>query len=151
MWTGIRAVVLTATLAAAPVAAPHPAATAVHRVLFDNSKAETAGNADWIVSTAQPDPTAQNPSPSTESSWTGAISAWGVRLQRTGQYSLRTLPPGNTISYGGGGALDLANFDEFRMPGPNAPLSAAEKAAILRFLPPRRGVFLIVGPTRSDP
>src|SRR5256885_4057375 len=149
MWTGIRAVVLTATLAAVPVAAPRPA-TAVHRVLFDNSKAETAGNADWILSTAQPDPTAQNPGPSTESSWTGAISAWGVRLQRTGQYSLRTLPPGNTISYGGGGALDLANFDEFVMPEPNAPLSAAEKSAILRFVQHGGGFFLIVDHTGSD-
>ncbi len=33
-----------------------PAATTVHRVLFDNTKAETAGNADWIISTSQPDP-----------------------------------------------------------------------------------------------
>src|SRR2546423_13033221 len=150
MWTGIRAVVLTATLAAAPVAAPHPAATAVHRVLFDNSKAETAGNADWILSTAQPDPTAQNPSPSTESSWTGAISAWGVRLQRTGQYSLKTLPPGNTITYGGGGALDLANFDEFVMPEPNSPLSASEKTAILRFVQNGGGFLLVVDHTGSD-
>src|SRR5205814_9403810 len=142
--------VLGAALAVAPVAAPHAGAAPVHRVLFDNTKAETAGNADWIVSTAQPDPTAQNPNPTSESSWTGAISAWGIALQRTGQYSLKTLPPGNTITYGGGGALDLANFDEFVMPEPNSPLSAAEKAAIMRFIQNGGGFFLIVDPTGSD-
>ena len=131
------------------VAPPAHAAT-LHRVLFDNSKAETAGNADWIVSTAQPDPTVQNPNPTNESSWTGAISAWGVALQRTGQYSLKTLPPGNTITYGGGGALDLANFDEFVMPEPNSPLSASEKTAILRFVQNGGGFLLVVDHTGSD-
>lgn len=138
-----------ATAATLTAVAPAHAAT-LHRVLFDNSKAETAGNADWIVSTAQPDPTAQNPNPTSETSWTGAISAWGVALQRTGQYSLRTLPPGNTITYGGGGSLDLANFDEFVMPEPNSPLSAAEKTAILRFVQNGGGFFLVVDHTGSD-
>ncbi len=122
----------------------------MHRVLFDDSKAETAGNADWIISTAMPDPTAQNPNPTGETSWTGAISSWGVALQRTGQYALGTLPPGNTITFGGGGALDLANFDEFVMPEPNAPLSAAEKTAILRFVQNGGGFFLVVDHTGSD-
>src|SRR5256886_5177047 len=139
------------TVAAALTAVAPPAHAATpHRVLFDNSKAETAGNADWIVSTAQPDPTVQNPNPTNEGSWTGGISAWGVALQRTGQYSLKTLPPGNTITYGGGGALDLANFDEFVMPEPNAPLSAAEKTAILRFIQNGGGFLLIVDHTGSD-
>ena len=134
---------------AAHAAAVSPAAT-VHRVLFDDSKAETAGNADWIISTSMPDPLAQNANPSTERSWTGALSAWGVALQRTGQYSLKTLPPGSTISYGGSAALDLANFDEFVMPEPNSPLSAAEKTAILRFVQNGGGFFLIVDHTGSD-
>ncbi|WP_433078139.1 hydrolase [Dactylosporangium sp. CA-052675] len=125
-------------------------AAAVHRVLFDNSKAETAGNADWIISTSQPDPLNQNANPSSETSWTGALSSWGVALQRTGQYSLKTLPAGNTITYGGSGALDLKNFDEFVMPEPNAPLSAAEKTAIMRFIQAGGGFFLIVDHTASD-
>jgi hypothetical protein len=130
---------------------PAPAAAAVvHRVLFDDSKAETAGNADWIISTAMPDPTGQNPNPTGETSWTGALSAWGVALQRTGSYDLATLPPGNAITFGGGGALDLANFDEFVMPEPNAPLSAAEKTAILRFVQGGGGLFLVVDHTGSD-
>jgi hypothetical protein len=140
-----------AAAAATALVLPHQAqAATAHRILFDDSKAETAGNADWIVSTSMPDPTVQNPNPTTETSWTGAISAWGVALQQTGQYSLKTLPPGNTITYGGGGALDLANFDEFVMPEPNSPLSAAEKSAIMRFIQNGGGFFLIVDHTGSD-
>lgn len=148
----IRAVVILAALAAtSAVILPHPASAAVvHRILFDDSKAETAGNADWIVSTSMPDPTVQNANPTSESSWTGAISAWGVALQRTGQYSIKTLPPGNTITFGGGGTLDLANFDEFVMPEPNSPLSASEKTAIMRFIQGGGGFFLIVDHTGSD-
>jgi hypothetical protein len=149
---GILATVLLASAPFAALAAPAtPAAAAtVHRVLFDNTKAETAGNADWIISTSQPDPLNQNANPTTETSWTGAVSAWGVGLQKTGRYSLKTLPSGNTITYGGSGSLDLANFDEFVMPEPNAPLSAAEKTAIMRFIQNGGGFFLVVDHTGSD-
>ncbi|RSD21956.1 M6 family metallopeptidase [Amycolatopsis eburnea] len=131
------------------LAAPAHAAV-VHRVLFDNTKAETAGNADWIVGTSQPDPTAQNSAPQKETDWTGALSAWGVALQKTGQYSVKTLPPGNTISYGTGGALDLQNFDEFVLPEPNVVLSASEKSAVMRFVQNGGGLFLISDHTGSD-
>ncbi len=131
-------------------AQPATAATTVHRVLFDDTSAETAGNADWIISTSMPDPLAQNPNPTTETSWTGAISAWGVALQKTGQYSLKTLPPGNTITYGGTGALDLQNFDEFVIDEPNVQFSAAEKTAIMKFVQNGGGLFLIVDHNGSD-
>ncbi len=151
---GIRTRTLAAAVALAAgtvLVAPHLAhAATTHRVLFDDTKAETAGNADWIISTSMPDPTAQNANPTSESSWTGAISAWGVALQRTGEYSLKTLAPGNTITYGGGGALDLANFDEFVTPEPNSPLSASEKAAIMHFIQNGGGFFLVVDHTGSD-
>jgi hypothetical protein len=147
--TTLAAVVAIATAAAVVPSSVSGAAPAI-RVLFDDTKAETAGNADWIVSTAIPNPTAQNASPTTERSWTGAISAWGVALQRTGQYSLSTLAPGNRITFGGTGAQDLANFDVFVMPEPNAPLSAAEKTAIMRFIQAGGGFFLIVDHTGSD-
>ncbi|MFG2042774.1 hydrolase [Dactylosporangium sp. NPDC048998] len=147
----LAAAIVAAGTVAVVVAQAGPSEAAVtHRVLFDNSKAETAGNADWIISTSQPDPLGQNPAPTTESSWTGALSSWGVALQRTGEYSLKTLPAGNTITYGGSGALDLKNFDEFVMPEPNAPLSAAEKTAIMRFIQAGGGFFLIVDHTGSD-
>ncbi|SOB84817.1 hypothetical protein SAMN06272789_5078 [Streptomyces sp. 1331.2] len=139
-----------ATAAPASATAVHTLSTTPHRVLFDNSKAETAGNADWIISTSQPDPLAQNPSPTTEKSWTGALSAWGVALQKTGQYSLKTLPSGSTITYGTGGALDLANFDTFVIPEPNIRLSAAEKTAVMTFVRNGGGLFLISDHTGSD-
>src|SRR3954464_12124704 len=124
--TAMAAVLGTMVAGAATIQAftPPPAAAATtHRVLFDNAHAETAGNADWIISTSQPDPLSQNSTPTSETSWTGALSAWGVALQRTGQYSLKTLTAGSTVTYGGSGALDLKNFDEFVMPEPNSPLS----------------------------
>jgi hypothetical protein len=140
-----------AARAAAPAAGPRAApAAAVHRILFDDTKAETAGNADWIIGTSMPDPLGQNPAPTSESSWTGAISAWGVALQRTGGYSLKTLPPGAGIGYGGGGALDLANFDEFVIPEPNILFTPAEKLAIMQFVQHGGGLFLVVDHTGSD-
>jgi hypothetical protein len=135
--------------AAAP--ARTAASAAVHRVLFDNTKAETAGNADWIISTSQPDPLQQDSAPQAETDWTGALSSWGVALQKTGQYSLKTLPTGNTITYGNtSSALDLSNFDAFVLPEPNVQLSAAEKTAVMRFVQNGGGLFLISDHTGSD-
>ena len=150
-----RAVLAAAIVAAgaalvAVVSTPPASAAVVHRVLFDNSKAETAGNADWIISTSQPDPLGQNSNPTSETSWTGALSSWGVALQRTGSYSLKTLTAGSTITYGGSGALDLKNFDVFVMPEPNVLLSSAEKTAIMKFIQAGGGFFLIVDHTGSD-
>ncbi|WP_329500295.1 putative Ig domain-containing protein [Kitasatospora herbaricolor] len=139
-----------ATTATAATTAATTAAVAPKRVLFDNSKGETAGNADWIISTGQPDPLTQNANPTTETSWTGAISAWGVALQKTGRYSLKTLPAGSTITYGTGGALDLANFDEFVLPEPNIRLGDAEKTAVMKFVQNGGGLFLISDHTVSD-
>ncbi|WP_354644596.1 putative Ig domain-containing protein [Kitasatospora camelliae] len=148
---GTSAVPHRAAAAGTAITAPATAAASTpKRILFDNSKAETAGNADWIISTGQPDPLAQNANPTTETSWTGALSAWGVALQRTGQYSLKTLPAGSTITYGTGGALDLANFDAFVLPEPNIRLSDAEKTAVMRFVQNGGGLFLISDHTVSD-
>ncbi|MFE5588280.1 putative Ig domain-containing protein, partial [Kitasatospora sp. NPDC056531] len=153
----LGAVVLTVLAGASAV--PHraeaatvtsTATTTQHRVLFDNSKAETAGNADWIISTSQPDPLGENANPQSETDWTGAISSWGVALQKTGQYSLKTLPSGSTITYGTGGALDLANFDEFVLPEPNIRLSDSEKTAVMTFVQNGGGLFLISDHTGSD-
>ncbi|MFE9405787.1 hydrolase [Streptomyces sp. NPDC006530] len=139
--------------AAAQAATPPIAAAATtgpHRVLFDNSKAETAGNADWIIGTSQPDPLGQNPSPATEKDWTGALSSWGVALQKTGNYALKTLPSGSSITYGTSSATDLKNFDTFVLPEPNVLLSAAEKTAVMQFVNNGGGLFLISDHTGSD-
>jgi hypothetical protein len=74
---GMLALLLIGSAGLVPAAAA--AAVVVHRVLFDDTLAETAGNADWIISTSMPDPLAQNANPTGETSWTGAISAWEWR------------------------------------------------------------------------
>lgn len=73
-----------------------------------------------------------------------------MALQRTGSYSLKTLPAGSTITYGGGGALDLKNVDVFVLPEPNVRFSAAEKTAIMTFVQAGGGLFLIVDHAGSD-
>ncbi|MGW6358626.1 hydrolase [Streptomyces sp. NPDC055092] len=138
------------TASQAATAAPATAAATPHRVLFDNTKAETAGNADWIIGTSQPDPLGQDATPSAETDWTGALSAWGVGLQKTGDYALKTLPSGNTITYGTSSALDLKNFDTFVLPEPNVLLSAAEKTAVMKFVQNGGGLFLISDHTGAD-
>jgi hypothetical protein len=126
------------------------AAATPHRVLFDNTHAETAGNADWIISTSQPDPLGQDSTPSAETDWTGALSAWGVALQKTGEYSLKTLPSGSSLSYGGTAALDLGNFDTLVIPEPNTLFTAAEKTAIMKFVQAGGGLFMIADHTGAD-
>ncbi|MEV8035490.1 hydrolase [Streptomyces sp. NPDC086182] len=140
---------LTGAAVQAATAVPAHAATP-HRVLFDNGHAETAGNADWIISTSQPDPLGQNSSPTSETSWTGALSSWGVALQKTGNYSLKTLPSGSSLSYGGSAATDLSNFDELVLPEPNTLFTTAEKTAIMTFVKNGGGLFMISDHTGSD-
>ncbi|WP_369044170.1 hydrolase [Streptomyces sp. Midd1] len=121
-----------------------------HRVLFDNGHAETAGNADWIISTSQPDPLGQDSTPSAETDWTGALSSWGVTLQKTGDYSLRTLPSGSSLTYGGTAATDLSNVDELVLPEPNTLFTTAEKTAIMTFVKNGGGLFMISDHTGAD-
>ncbi|MET7615584.1 hydrolase [Streptomyces sp. NPDC005408] len=147
---GVFGALVAATAVQAAAAAPAPAAATPHRILFDNTKAETAGNADWIIGTSQPDPLGQDATPSAETDWTGAISAWGVALQKTGNYQLKTLPSGNSITYGTTGALDLQNFDTFVLPEPNILLSAAEKTAVMKFVQNGGGLFLVSDHTGAD-
>lgn len=128
---------------------PHAHASSSYRVLFDNAHAETAGNADWVISGSQPDPLAENANPQVESDWTGGISAWGVALQRTGRYNLKT----NTgaITYGNGNnPLDLRNFDVLVLPEPNILFSSSEKTAILTFVHDGGGLFMIADHSGSD-
>ncbi|MEV6836605.1 hydrolase [Streptomyces sp. NPDC051133] len=128
--------------------AAHAATT--HRILFDNAHAETAGNADWIISTSQPDPLGQDSSPSAETDWTGALSSWGVALQKTGEYSLKTLPSGSSLSYGGSSSTDLSNFDTLVLPEPNTLFTSAEKTAIMNFVKNGGGLFMVSDHTGSD-
>ncbi|MFK0023762.1 hydrolase [Streptomyces sp. NPDC090798] len=133
----------------ASTAAPAAAATP-HRILFDNAHAETAGNADWIISTSQPDPLGQDSTPSAETDWTGALSSWGVALQKTGDYSLKTLPSGSSLAYGGSTATDLSKFDTLVLPEPNTLFTTAEKTAIMTFVNNGGGLFMISDHTGAD-
>ncbi|MEV0980075.1 hydrolase [Streptomyces sp. NPDC049915] len=138
-----------AALQTGATATPAHAATP-HRVLFDNAHAETAGNADWIISTSQPDPLGQDATPSAETDWTGALSSWGVALHKTGGYNLKTLPSGSSLSYGGTSATDLSQFDTLVLPEPNTLFTSAEKTAIMNFVKNGGGLFMISDHTGAD-
>lgn len=126
-------------------------AATTYKVLFDNTRAETAGNADWIISTSQPDPLTQNANPQVETDWTGAISAWGVGLQKTGRYSLKTLTSTYGITYGNSSnPYDLKNFNEFVVPEPNVLFSTSEKTAIMKFVQNGGGLFMVADHQGSD-
>ncbi|AEY87465.1 hydrolase [Streptomyces hygroscopicus subsp. jinggangensis 5008] len=149
--TALAGLGLLATGAALQVGTGAPAhAATTHRVLFDNAHAETAGNADWIISTSQPDPLGQDSTPSAETDWTGALSSWGVALQKTGDYSLKTLPSGSSLAYGGASATDLSNFDTLVLPEPNTLFTSAEKTAIMNFVKNGGGLFMISDHTGAD-
>ncbi|MFG3009820.1 hydrolase [Streptomyces cinerochromogenes] len=149
--TALAGLGLLLTGAALQVGSGTPAhAATTHRILFDNAHAETAGNADWIISTSQPDPLGQDSSPSAETDWTGALSSWGVALQKTGNYSQKTLPSGSSLSYGGTSATDLSNFDTLVLPEPNTMFSTAEKTAIMNFVKNGGGLFMISDHTGAD-
>ena len=124
-------------------------AASTYHVLFDDAHAETAGNADWIISTSMPDPLKENPNPQVETDWTGGISAWGVTLQKTGRYSLMTNT--GTLTYGdSSNALDLSNFNELVLPEPNTLFTTSEKTAILTFVHNGGGLFMVADHNGSD-
>ena len=127
------------------------------RFLFDATKAETAGNADWVIdednNTPQRTPTpAQSGIISTtpETYWTGAISSWGISLVKSGN-TVETLPSGGTITYGSTtNAQDLSHYDVFVVDEPNIRFTAAEKLAILNFVKNGGGLLMISDHNNSD-
>ena len=123
------------------------------KILFDASKAETAGNADWVIDAdafnlgystgpavlsggneanpqRKPTPSQINITASTlETYWTGGISAWGIDCVKKG-YQVETLPYNGFITYGdASNAQDLLNYQIYVVVEPNILFSAAEKAA----------------------
>ncbi|MFI5879544.1 hydrolase [Streptomyces sp. NPDC051554] len=144
---GLGLFVTGAALQVTTTATPAHAAT-TNRVLFDDGHAEEAGNADWIISTSKPDPLSQDSSPSSETDWTGALSSWGVALQKTGDYSLKTAT--SALTYGGSSTTDLSNFDTLVLPEPNTLFTTAEKTAIMTFVQNGGGLFMISDHTGAD-
>nr|WP_294776649.1 hypothetical protein [uncultured Flavobacterium sp.] len=134
----------TATLAVTP-----------KKFLFDATKAETAGNADWVLDADTspqrfPTPAQSNiTATTTENFWRGGLSAWGVALVKLG-HSVETLPSGTAITYGGTGAQDLKNYDVYVITEPNIRFTSAEKTAIINFVKNGGGLFMIANHNGSD-
>ena len=125
------------------------------KFLFDATKAQTAGNADWVLdadSSPQrlPTPVQSNiTATTTENFWRGGLSAWGIALVKLG-HTVETLPTRTAITYGGTGVQDLKNYDVFVIDEPNIRFTSAEKTAILNFVKNGGGLFLIANHSGSD-
>ena len=143
------------------------------KILFDATKAETAGNADWIIdadannlawspaatvgggseSNAQSIPTpAQSGITATtaETFWKGAISAWGVDCAKKG-FTVETLPYNGRITYGDAtNAQDLSNYKVYIVCEPNILFTAAEKTAMLAFVRAGGGLLMVGDHQTSD-
>ncbi len=117
------------------------------RFLFDYTKNETAGNADWIIDGDYPYPQPSNPTSPTD--WDRAISSWGYALYEMG-HEVVTLPPDSAITYGTSSPMDLSNFDVFIMVEPQNPLTQAEKDAIVNFVQNGGGFLMISDHNASD-
>jgi hypothetical protein len=126
--------------------------------LFDATKAENAGNADWIVSENSAGTPLRFPSPAIstvtastlETYWQGAISAWGIALAKQGQL-VETLIVGNPISYGNtNNPQDLSNYDVYVVDEPNKLFTSSEKTAIINFVKNGGGLFMISDHDVSD-
>ena len=130
-----------------------PAGAAPKRALFDNTHAETAGNADWVIDTDQPLPlpdqttvTAGTP----RTYWLGAISSWGIDLVKRG-YEVATLTSDFGITYGNSGnSYDLSSFDVFIVPEPNTVFTVAESTAIFDFVRNGGGLVAVADHIVSD-
>lgn len=142
------------------------------KILFDATKAETAGNADWVIDAdshnlyyssdaklgGQESNAQQIPSPSqadivtstTQDYWQGGLSAWGIDAVKSGYY-VETLPYDGKITYGDSNNLqDLSNYKIFVVCEPNILFTSDEKTAILKFVKNGGGLFMISDHNQSD-
>jgi hypothetical protein len=152
------------------------ASSARAQFLFDATKAETAGSADWVIDAdahnlgpngsgvmvvgaggndsnpqQTPTPAASGIVSSTpESYWQGALSAWGVSLVKGGK-TVSTLPFNGAITYGNGfNPQDLSHYKVFVVDEPNASFTAAETTAIYNFIKAGNSLIAISDHAISD-
>ena len=148
--------------------------SAQNKILFDATKAETAGNADWIIdadthnlgySTGpaivgggnesnpqnQPTPAQSTVTSATlETYWEGALSAWGIDCVKYG-YEVETLPVFDSITYGNSKhAYDLSNYHLFVVDEPNIRFTTSEKKAMMNFVKNGGSLFMISDHCVSD-
>lgn len=133
------------------------------KILFDATKAEMAGNADWVIDADSklnnesnpqriPTPAQSGITASTsETYWNGGISAWAIDLVKQGYY-VETLPrTGGVISYGNpNNNQDLSNYKVFIVTEPNIQFTMAEKDAIINFVKNGGGLYIIADHDNSD-
>jgi hypothetical protein len=143
------------------------------KILFDATKAETAGNADWVIDAdltnlsyssgtattggneanaqrfATPDQSMVNQS-TPENYWKGGISSWGIDLVKKG-YWVETLPYNGKITYGTtSNVQDLSNYKVFVVCEPNILFTTAEKTALMQFVQNGGGLFMVSDHNISD-
>ncbi|MBL0013915.1 MAG: hydrolase [Flavobacterium sp.] len=132
--------------------------TTPKRFLFDATKAQTAGNADWVICENSSGTPIRFPNPlqstvtatTLENYWRGGISAWGIALAKEG-HSVETLAPGASITYGSTtNAQDLSRYDVYVVDEPNILFTAAQKTAIMNFVKNGGGLFMIADHNVSD-
>lgn len=133
------------------------------KILFDATKAEMAGNADWVIDADSKSGGESNPqriptpaqsgitASTSETYWTGGISAWAIDLVKQGYY-VETLPrTGGVISYGNpNNDQDLSNYKVFIVTEPNIQFTMAEKDAIINFVKNGGGLYMIADHDNSD-
>ena len=146
------------TITTNTAATPQLRITTPKRFLFDATKAQTAGNADWVIcqNTSGTPIRFPNPLQSTvtattpENYWRGGISAWGIALVKEG-HTVETLAPGASITYGSTtNAQDLSNYDVYVVDEPNTLFTTAQKTAIINFVKNGGGLFMIANHNGSD-
>lgn len=152
----------------------HLCSFAQTKILFDATKAETAGSADWIIdadlfnlnwnpnaytgannyhSNAQryPTPAQSGVTASTaETFWKGGISNWAIDCAKKG-FTVETLPYTGQITYGNtSNPQDLSNYKVYIVCEPNILFTTAEKTAIMQFVQNGGGLFMVADHTVSD-
>ncbi len=144
------------------------------KILFDATKAEMASNADWVidadvhnlkansngtVTTGGSDSNPQRiPTPAqggitantSETYWTGALSAWAIDLVKKG-YTVETLPYNGKITYGdSSNPQDLSNYKVYIIDEPNLKFTTTEANALVNFVKNGGGLFMICDHDISD-
>ena len=136
------------------------------KILFDASKAQMAGNADWVIDAdvfnikftggpASIGGTESNPqrvptpaqsgitATTSENFWTGGISAWAVDCAKLG-YTVETLSYNKLITYGvTTNPQDLSNYKVFITVEPNILYTASQKTALINFVQNGGGLFIV--------
>jgi hypothetical protein len=141
-----------------PTATPQARTTTPKKFLFDATKAQTAGNADWVICENSSGTPIRYPSPlqstvtatTSENYWRGGLSAWGITLAKEG-HSVETLAPGAAITYGNtSNPQDLSNYSVYIVDEPNTLFTTAQKTAIINFVKNGGGLLMIANHNGSD-